>query len=107
MMKNVFDSLKKKGLYRAGFSFRAEAEQRVAERIHFFNFHHISHPKNGLAPIEIRGKTVENAFVLQWGFDGAFFRLLVGKGLLFCLLFGEGFPPLWAILRSARRRVRA
>ena len=55
-MKKAFDSLKKKGLHRAGFSFRAEAEQRVAERILFCNFHHISRPQNGLAPIETRGK---------------------------------------------------
>ena len=55
-MENFFGALKTECLYRARFSSRAEVEQLVAEYIHFYNFERIS-LKNGLTPLEIRGKT--------------------------------------------------
>ena len=55
-MENFFGTLKTECLYRARFSSRAEVEQLVAEYIHFYNFERIS-LKNGLTPLEIRGKT--------------------------------------------------
>ena len=55
-MENFFGTLKTECLYRARFSSRAEVEQLVAEYIHFCNFERIS-LKNGLTPLEIRGKT--------------------------------------------------
>ena len=54
-MENFFGTLKTECLYRARFSSRAEVEQLVAEYIHFYNFERIS-LKNGLTPLEIRGK---------------------------------------------------
>ena len=55
-MENFFGTLKTECLYRARFSSRAEVEQLVAQYIHFYNFERIS-LKNGLTPLEIRGKT--------------------------------------------------
>lgn len=55
-MENFFGTLKTECLYRARFSSRAEVEQLVAEYIHFYNFERFS-LKNGLTPLEIRGKT--------------------------------------------------
>ena len=55
-MENFFGTLKTECLYRARFSSRAEVEQLVAEYVHFCNFERIS-LKNGLTPLEIRGKT--------------------------------------------------
>ena len=55
-MENFFGTLKTECLYRARFSSRAEAERLVAEYVHFCNFERIS-LKNGLTPLEIRGKT--------------------------------------------------
>ena len=55
-MENFFGTLKTECLYRARFSSRAEVKQLVAEYIHFYNFERIS-LKNGLTPLEIRGKT--------------------------------------------------
>ena len=55
-MENFFGALKTECLYRARLSSRAEVEQLVAEYIHFCNFERIS-LKNGLTPLEIRGKT--------------------------------------------------
>ena len=55
-MENFFGTLKTECLYRACFSSRAEVEQLVAEYIQFYNFERIS-IKNGLTPLEIRGKT--------------------------------------------------
>lgn len=54
-MENFFGTLKTECLYRARFSSRTEVEQLVAEYIHFYNFERIS-LKNGLTPLEIRGK---------------------------------------------------
>lgn len=48
------------------FSSRAEVEQLVAEHTHFDNLERIQ-LQNGLAPIEIRGKTEENIFVPSAG----------------------------------------
>jgi len=42
-------------LYRAHFSSRPEVEHLVSEYIDFYNFERIS-LKNGLTPVEIRGK---------------------------------------------------
>ena len=55
-VENFFGALKTECLYRARLSSRAEVEQLVAEYIHFYNFERIS-LKNGLTPLEIRGKT--------------------------------------------------
>lgn len=55
-MENFFGTLKTECLYRACFSSRVEVKQFVAEYIHFYNFERIS-LKNGLTPLEIRGKT--------------------------------------------------
>ena len=54
-MENFFGILKTECLYRAHFSTRADVEQLVAEYVHFYNFERIS-LKNGLTPIELRGK---------------------------------------------------
>jgi len=54
-MENFFGALKTECLYRARFSSRAEAERLVAEYVHFCNFERIS-LKNGLTPLELRGK---------------------------------------------------
>ena len=54
-MENFFGTLKKECLYHAQLSTRAEVEQLVTEYVHFYNFERIS-LKNGLTPVEIRGK---------------------------------------------------
>ena len=54
-MENFFGILKTECLYRAHFTSRAEVEQLVTEYVHFYNFDRIS-LKNGLTPLEIRGK---------------------------------------------------
>lgn len=54
-MENFFGTLKTECLYRARFSSRSEVEQLVSEYIDFYNFERIS-LKNGLTPVEIRGK---------------------------------------------------
>ena len=56
-MENFFGTLKTECLYRAHFTTRAEVEQLVSEYVDFYNFDRIS-LKNGLTPVEIRGKTV-------------------------------------------------
>ena len=92
-MENFFGTLKTECLYRARFSSRAEVEQLVAEYIHFYNFERIS-LKNVLAPLEIRGKTAKNGFVLQQGFF--FFCLFLGGTVHFSLtprLFCNAFYP--------------
>ena len=55
-VENFFGALKTECLYRARFSLRAEVERLVTESVHFYNFECIS-LKNGLTPLEIRGKT--------------------------------------------------
>ena len=55
-MENFFGTLKTECLYRARFSLRDEVERLVTESVHFYNFERIS-LKNGLTPLEIRGKT--------------------------------------------------
>lgn len=55
-MENFFGTLKTECLYRTHFSSRSEVEQLVSEYIDFYNFERIS-LKNGLTPVEIRGKT--------------------------------------------------
>ena len=55
-MENFFGALKTECLYRVRFSLRAEVERLVTESVHFYNFERIS-LKNGLTPLEIRGKT--------------------------------------------------
>ena len=54
-MENFFGTLKTECLYRAQFSSRPDVEQLVSEYIDFYNFERIS-LKNGLSPVEIRGK---------------------------------------------------
>ena len=54
-MENFFGTLKTECLYRAHFTSRADVEQLVSEYIDFYNFERIS-LKNGLTPVEIRGK---------------------------------------------------
>ena len=56
-MENFFGTLKTECLYRAHFTTRAELEQLVTEYVDFYNFERIS-LKNGLAPVEIRSKTM-------------------------------------------------
>ena len=56
-MENFFGTLKTECLYRAHFSTRTEVEQLVTEYVDFYNFERIS-LKNGLTPVEFRGKTV-------------------------------------------------
>ena len=55
-VENFFGALKTECLYRARFSLRDEVERLVTESVHFYNFERIS-LKNGLTPLEIRGKT--------------------------------------------------
>ncbi len=55
-MENFLGTLKMECLYRPCCSSRTEVEQLVAEYIHFYNPEHIS-LKNGLTPLETRGKT--------------------------------------------------
>jgi len=54
-MENFFGTLKTECLYRTHFSSRAEVEQLVKEYVDFYNFERIS-LKNGLTPVEFRGK---------------------------------------------------
>ena len=54
-MENFFGTLKTECLYRARFSSRTEVEQLVSEYVYFYNFERIS-LKNGLTPVEFRGK---------------------------------------------------
>ena len=54
-MKIFHESLKTECLYRARFASKSEVEQLVAEYVYFYNFERIS-LKNGLTPVEIRGK---------------------------------------------------
>ena len=56
-MVNFFGTLKTECLYRAHFTTRTELEQLVTEYVDFYNFERIS-LKNGLAPVEIRSKTM-------------------------------------------------
>jgi len=56
-MENFFGTLKTECLYHAQFSTYAEVERLVTEYVHFYNFERIS-LKNGLTPVEIRGKAV-------------------------------------------------
>ena len=56
-MENFFGTLKTECLYRAHFTTRTEVEQLVTEYVDFYNFERIS-LKNGLTPVEFRGKTV-------------------------------------------------
>ena len=55
-MENFFGTLKTECLYRAHFTTRTEGEQLVTEYVNFYNFERIS-LKNGLTPLEFRGKT--------------------------------------------------
>ena len=55
-MENFFGILKTECLNLTHFTSRAEVEQLVTEYVNFYNFERIS-LKNGLTPIEIRGKT--------------------------------------------------
>ena len=52
-----YDNAAMECLYRAHFSTRTEVEQLVTEYVDFYNFERIS-LKNGLTPVEFRGKTV-------------------------------------------------
>lgn len=54
-MENLFGTLKCECLYRAYSSTKAEAEQLVAEYVHFYNYKRID-LKDGLTPVEIRSK---------------------------------------------------
>ena len=54
-MENFFGTLKTECLYRARFSSRTEVEQLVSEYVYFYNYERIS-LKNGLTPVEFRGK---------------------------------------------------
>ena len=54
-MENFFGTLKTECLYRSHFSSGNELFQLISEYVHFYNFERIS-LKNGLTPIEFRGK---------------------------------------------------
>ena len=56
-MENFFGTLKTECLYRTHFTTRTEVEQLVSDYVDFYNFERIS-LKNGLTPVEIRGKAV-------------------------------------------------
>ncbi|MFR6102780.1 MAG: IS3 family transposase [Christensenellales bacterium] len=54
-METFFGTVKSECLYRVRYATRSEAEEPIAQYVHFCNFERINF-KNGLTPYEIKSK---------------------------------------------------